>query len=739
MKVLRPSVQNSRAILLAVLVVTALVGAPGTAAGAESVGAELEQSTDNAPSTDADGHEPLQTASSGTCDFPLNVTDATGTNISLNERPDRITTTNPSAAQTLWEIGAQDRVVGVTQYAGYLNGTDNKTNVSAGFGVSVEKVVATEPDLVLAPNASAGQVDDLRAQNLTVYHFSEATDVDDIAAKTERTGRLVGNCDEAAEVNDEMNETVANVTNQTADFDRLGALYPLGGGYVAANNTFINEMMDIGGTINVAASEGDGYPQLSDEVILETDPELILVTDSEAAILDREPYASTTAGSQGNYVVMNEDYLNQPAPRSVIESTKSLATAVEKLQTESNGEEATDGGNTCGFPLNVTDATGTNITLNERPDRITTTNPSAAQTLWEIGARDRVVGVTQFAGYLNGTDNKTNVSSEGFGVSVERVVATEPDLVLVPNASSAGTAETLRGQNLTVYHFSEATDVDDIAAKTERTGRLVGNCDEAANINDEMNDTVADVENRTSDLRRPAALYPLGGGYVAADETFINEIMHIGGTNNVAATEGSGYPVLSDEVVLRTDPELIIVTESNPSILDQEPYASTSAGVHNNYVVLDNNYLNQPAPRSVIESVETLATGVEELQSESGTGSRGSDSSSSSSGSDDSSSSSSGSDDSDGENKEQSEGNETATDGNETAVDTPTGENTTAVDSDEESDEAGGSDDTADQGDEQDGVSADTTDDETESETPGFGFVVTALAILGFAYVPLRN
>jgi len=60
----------------------------------------------------------------------------------------------------------------VTQYAAYLDGAGEKTDVSAeGFGVSVERVVDTDPDLVLAPNASAGQVEALREQGLTVYHF----------------------------------------------------------------------------------------------------------------------------------------------------------------------------------------------------------------------------------------------------------------------------------------------------------------------------------------------------------------------------------------------------------------------------------------------------------------------------------------------------------------------------------------------------------------------------------------
>ena len=324
-------------IAMALLVTTALVGGvAGPAAGAQPT-------TTASPTIDHSTDGPGAQQTDAACEFPLEITDATGTTITLDERPERITTTNPSAAQTLWEIGARDRVVGVTQYAAYLDGASERENVSAeGFGVSVERVVDTEPDLVLVPNASsASTAETLRAQNLTVYHYAEATSIEAIAEKTETTGRLVGNCEAAAETNAEMNEAVAAAENRTAGLDRPNALYPLGDGYVAAGNTFINSIMEAGGVTNVAAAEGNGYPQLSNEVILQTDPELILVTTPDAVILEEEPYASTTAGTEGNYVVMNVNYLNQPAPRSVIESTTTLSTAVEELQTESDG--ATDG------------------------------------------------------------------------------------------------------------------------------------------------------------------------------------------------------------------------------------------------------------------------------------------------------------------------------------------------------------------------------------------------------------
>ena len=332
--------RDTFAVAVALLVTTALVG--GVAGGAAGAQPTIET---------AGGPDVQQTDGSGECSFPLEVTDATGETITLEEPPERITTTNPSAAQVLWEVGARDRVVGVTQYAAYLDGAEGKENVSAeGLGVSVERVVGTEPDLVLAPNASADQVEDLRNADLTVYHFPEATGVADIADKTETIGRLVGECDAAAETNAEMNDTVEAVRDRTAELDRPAALYPLGSGFVAAGNTFIDEMMTIGGLENVAAGEHEGYPQLSDEVVLEMDPELILVNEPDSPIMNETPYADTTAGQEGNAVVIEVHWLNQPAPRSVIETTTTIADAVEEYDASEGEDGASEtGGNAPGF------------------------------------------------------------------------------------------------------------------------------------------------------------------------------------------------------------------------------------------------------------------------------------------------------------------------------------------------------------------------------------------------------
>ncbi|WP_101296419.1 PGF-CTERM-anchored ABC transporter substrate-binding protein [Halegenticoccus soli] len=268
----------------------------------------------------------------------------------------------------------------------------------------------------------------------------------------------------------------------------------------------------------------------------------------------------------------------------------------------------------CSFPVSVTDATGTEVTLDEKPQRVTTLMPSATQIMWEIGGKEQVVGVglPEYSTYLDGVESRTNVSAEGMGVSVEKIVGTDPDLVLAPSGTPQETVEALREAGLTVYVYSDTTSVEDVKRDTTVTGKLTGNCEGAAEANAWMVANVDAAANATADAERPRVIYPLGGGYVAGGETFIDSVISASGGTNVVAEAGlTGYPQLNDEKVIELEPEVIVVSDyPGPSVVRSEPYASTPAGENNRTVTVDRNWINQPAPRSVVYATRNLTAGL---------------------------------------------------------------------------------------------------------------------------------
>ncbi|NIB99515.1 PGF-CTERM-anchored ABC transporter substrate-binding protein [Halobacterium sp. R2-5] len=289
-----------------------------------------------APASDAaasaDAQEP-------DCEFPTTQSDATDYDVTVEEEPERVVTLNPSAAQTMWEIGASDKVVGVSQFADFLDGAQDREVVTSGYpsSVDVEQVISLDPDLVLAPNTINNEtVAQLRDANLTVYRFEKATSIEDIYQKTQVIGRLSGECEGAESTVTEMRDEVETVEAAVEGEDEPTVLYDMGDRYTAGPNTFIGQVIDRAGGDNIAANANSSmlYPQLSAEFIVEQDPEFLVVSaqpdqlgnESETYVAEDSVLRNTTAFEEGNVVVVDTNHISQPAPR-VVEPMTQLAQA----------------------------------------------------------------------------------------------------------------------------------------------------------------------------------------------------------------------------------------------------------------------------------------------------------------------------------------------------------------------------------------------------------------------------
>jgi iron complex transport system substrate-binding protein len=321
---------KTNAVLVTVLALV-LVATPAAAA----VGQGATSNAD-AGSIATAGATPASVASSSTaataehCTYPKTLQDASGTQVEVTEEPERVVTLGPASAQTMWEFGAQDKVVGVTQFAAYLDGATEKANVS-GAGqtrISVERVVAQNPGVVLAENVTSPEtVSKLRDAGVTVYYFNNSESIDDVYRKVAVTGQLVGECDAAVDSVRSMKEEMAIVENATADEEPRDFLYALFG-YTAGENTFINSGLTAAGGNNLAVGVVDfppsGYAPVNPETVANLSVDWIVYPGTPTAIPQNEAWNQTTAVQEGNVVAVDRNQISQPAPRVVL-AVRSLA------------------------------------------------------------------------------------------------------------------------------------------------------------------------------------------------------------------------------------------------------------------------------------------------------------------------------------------------------------------------------------------------------------------------------
>ncbi|MXR52883.1 ABC transporter substrate-binding protein [Halovenus sp. WSH3] len=288
----------------------------------------------------------------------------------------------------------------------------------------------------------------------------------------------------------------------------------------------------------------------------------------------------------------------------------------------SHGEGSVDQDSACEFPVEVTDATGQQVTIEEEPQEVVVTAPNVAQHMWEIGAQEKVISMpASNTGYLNGSEAAADEDllvegNNGFDVvNTEHVVDLNPDLVLAPNTTSAGAIQELRNAGLTVYHYPIAGSFRDIMTLVNRTGRLVGACEAAAERTATMAERIDAVSRATADVEEPRVFYDLGQGdtlYSANAATFEHELLDLAGAENIAADVesefGTGYPQISEETVLEANPEIVVSPGPLSDFAQQRLVDELGAEV----IQLDANLISQHAPRTV----DVLVSLAEQLHPE---------------------------------------------------------------------------------------------------------------------------
>ncbi|GAB4566520.1 MAG: ABC transporter substrate-binding protein [Anaerolineae bacterium] len=259
----------------------------------------------------------------------ITVTDALGREVTVQATPQRIVSLAPSNTEILFAVGAGDQVVGVTKYCDYPPEAPEGRTIVGGFSaksISVETIVSLQPDLVLAAGAIQQPViEALEQMQIPVIALDAAT-FDDVYANIRLVGHLTGHEDQAEQVVAEMQDRVAAVTAAVADIpadQRVSVFWevwdePL---MTAGPHTFIGQMIELAGGVNIFADVEEDYPQISAEEVVASNPDVILGPDSHGdkmtpeQIAQRPGWDGIAAVQAGRVILVDGDIVSRPGPR----------------------------------------------------------------------------------------------------------------------------------------------------------------------------------------------------------------------------------------------------------------------------------------------------------------------------------------------------------------------------------------------------------------------------------------
>jgi iron complex transport system substrate-binding protein len=90
--------------------------------------------------------------------FPMTVTDQAGRVVQINAEPQKIISLAPSNTEIVFALGIESKLMGVTEFCNYPAAALDKPKVGGFSTVDIEKVVAIQPDLILATNIHVDEV-----------------------------------------------------------------------------------------------------------------------------------------------------------------------------------------------------------------------------------------------------------------------------------------------------------------------------------------------------------------------------------------------------------------------------------------------------------------------------------------------------------------------------------------------------------------------------------------------------
>ena len=287
--------------------------------------------------------------------------DRSGNDIVLPEEVNTIISMSPATTRVLIDMGYADKIVAADENAQYSYGDELNAD-TIYFNMMTpdqEQIVALAPDIVFTSGMSSKDgvdaYENVREAGLCVADIPSSASIADVEEDLLFIGQCIGDEAAAQELVDEMEETIAEIKEIAATIPEeekktvLFELYTPSADYptiyTAGPGTYINEMMELVGAINIAGDQDAQWPALTEEAAVAADPQVILTADMYTpdvinTILTMEGWENVTAIQNGDVYMLDADEVNQPCYR-IINALADMAVFLypEYFEYDENGEE----------------------------------------------------------------------------------------------------------------------------------------------------------------------------------------------------------------------------------------------------------------------------------------------------------------------------------------------------------------------------------------------------------------
>lgn len=262
--------------------------------------------------------------------------------------------------------------------------------------------------------------------------------------------------------------------------------------------------------------------------------------------------------------------------------------------------------------------------------RIVTLSPHLTELVYAAGAGRQLVGAVEYSDYPAAARQVPRVG-DAFRVDLEAIAAVRPDLILGwPSGNSRTVLDRLRRLGYRVVDLEPHT-LEDIGRHIRLIGAAAGTENMAGRAASDWDSSLAGLRQRYTMLAPVSVFYQIAPQplVTATGSHFIGEAIRLCGGVNVFESVPALTPVVSQEAVIATAPEVIIAADLEPgpaSTANASPlqmwrsWSALPANKLDGLFVIDPGLLNVPGPR-MVRGIAELCADIDAVRQKKGAGS----------------------------------------------------------------------------------------------------------------------
>ena len=242
-----------------------------------------------------------------------------------------LSTTHTEIIQSL---EAQDTLIAVDAFSE----VDFPVQRIDAYTVTAEELAPLNPDMVIVAFDFNGIVEGLESQEINHVLLPPAKNFEDVYSQISTIGEIVNKKGAASSKVRDMKLEINRILDD-ANYEDVSVYHEIGysyGIYSVNSDSLIGEIYNALGVVNIANSEedlfGSGYPALSEEMVIESNPDYIVVGHSDYLNKDlsiREGWGNISAVESSN-VYFLDDTLASNWGTTTVQLVKELSTTFEE-------------------------------------------------------------------------------------------------------------------------------------------------------------------------------------------------------------------------------------------------------------------------------------------------------------------------------------------------------------------------------------------------------------------------